>query len=120
MWATIFLPVHDHAGLRKRESQERANGIERDKPVRDSSEKQENAATEQCQDDDAVGVYQTTSPVAENVGQVIILSNGTAEPGKIGERSVGRQRQYDQDGSNRQIVKESFAKTAAVSMERTL
>ena len=43
--AAIFLPVHHHAGLREREGQERADGIERDQPVRDSPEKQENAAT---------------------------------------------------------------------------
>ena len=37
--AAIFPPVHDHAGLRKREGQKRADGVERDQPVGDAAEK---------------------------------------------------------------------------------
>ena len=45
MRAAILPPVHDHAGLREREGEKRADGIERDQAVRDATEKNKNAAT---------------------------------------------------------------------------
>src|SRR5947208_14049208 len=52
----IFPPVHDHAGLREREGQKGADSIEGDEPTGDRAEKDEKAATEYRQVDDAVRI----------------------------------------------------------------
>jgi hypothetical protein len=88
---------------------ESADGIERDKPVRDATEKDENAATEHGQDHDAVGVDEPAPAIAEDVREVVVLRNGAAETRKIGEGGVGGQRENDKDGADRQIVKQAFA-----------
>ena len=49
MRAAIFPPVHNHAGLRKRERQESAHGVERDEPVGDAAEKDQKAAAKHRQ-----------------------------------------------------------------------
>jgi hypothetical protein len=108
--AAVFAPMHDHAGLREREREKRSDRIERDQPVSYTPEKNENTATEYCQHDNSVGVDQPPSAVAENVWQVIVLGDGAAEPRKIGEGGVRGQRQNNEDGADRQIVKGSFAK----------
>ena len=89
--------MHDHAGLRKREGQKSADGIQRDKPVGDTSEKDENAATEYRQDDDAIGVDEPPPAVPEGVRQVIVLRDGAAEARKISKGCVGGQRKNDKD-----------------------
>ena len=88
----ILPPVHDHAGLRKRESEKSADGIERDKPVSDAAKQDENTAAKRRQDDDAVGVNQPTPAIAEGVREVVVLRDGAAETRKIGEGGVGGKR----------------------------
>jgi hypothetical protein len=83
--------------LRKRESQESPDGIKRDKPVRDTPEKDENAATEYRQDDDAIGVDEPPPAVPEGVREIVILRDGAAKARKIGEGGVGGQRENDED-----------------------
>src|ERR1700694_5375384 len=101
--------MHDHAGLRKRESQKSANGVERDKTVGDTTEKDEHAATEYRQDDDAVGVYEPPPAVPEGVREVVILRDGAAETRKIGEGCVGGQRENDENRGDGQVVKNAFS-----------
>src|SRR5207245_3100357 len=50
MRTAIFPPVHDHAGLRKREGQKSADGIERYEPIGDTAEKAEETAAESSKD----------------------------------------------------------------------
>src|ERR1700692_679249 len=109
MPATIFSPVYDHAGLRKRESEKRSDRVERDEPVGDTAEKDENAATEYGQDDDAVGVDQPAPAIAEDVREIVILRDGAAETRKISEGGVGGQRENDKDRTDGQIVKKALA-----------
>src|ERR1700682_5483039 len=97
MRTSLFAPVHDHAGLRKREGQKGADGIKRDKPVGDAAEKDKNAATENRQDDDAVGVHEPPPTVGEVVREIIVLCYGVAEARKISEGGVGGQRENHKD-----------------------
>ena len=83
--------------LRKREGQKSADGIERDEPVGDTAEKNEKAATEYRQDDDAVGVDEPPPAVPEDVREVVVLRDGAAEARKIGEGGVGGERKNDKD-----------------------
>src|SRR5208337_1178712 len=103
-------PVHNHAGLRKREGHKSADGIERDKPVGDPAEKDENAAAEDRQDDDAIGVDQPPPAVSKGMREVVILCDGAAEAREIGEGGIGRQRENDKNGADSQIIKKAFAK----------
>src|SRR6267378_7398339 len=109
MRAALSPPVHHHAGLRKREGQESADGIERDEPIGDTAEKNEESAAEHREDNDAVGVDQAAATVSESVWKVIVLSDGAAETRKIGEGGVGGQRKDDEDGGDGQIVEIAFA-----------
>ena len=102
----IFSPMHDHAGLRKREGQKRADGIERDQPVGDAAEKNEYTATQYRQDDDAVGVDEPTPAIAEDVREIVVLRDGATEARKISEGGIGGKRENDEDGADGQIIKE--------------
>src|SRR3989442_15994330 len=84
MRTAFFPPVHDHAGLRKREGQKSAHGIERYEPIGDAAEKDEQAAAEHRQDDDAVGIDEPTHAVHEGVREVVVLRDGAAEAGGNG------------------------------------
>ena len=105
----IFPPMHDHAGLREREGEKRADGIERDQPVGDAAEKNEHATAQHGQDDDAIGVDQSPAAVAENMREVVVLRDGAAETRKISEGGIGGQRENDEDRADGQIVKKTFA-----------
>ncbi len=88
MRAAFFPPVNDHAELRKRESQESSHGVEGDQPVCDATEHNQQEASEERKNHDAVGVDQAAAAIAEGVWQIIVLGNGAAEARKIGERGV--------------------------------
>ena len=107
--AAIFPPVHDHAGLRKREGQKRADGIERDEPVGDAAKENQQAAAEYRQDDDAVGVDEPPSAVPEGVRQVVVLRDGAAQARKIGEGGVCGERKNEQNRGDGQVVENAFA-----------
>ena len=77
--------MHDHAGLGEREGEKRSDGIERNQPVGNPAEKDEHAATQQRQDDDAVGVDQTTPAIPEDVWEIIVLCDGASETREIGK-----------------------------------
>src|SRR5271157_1599250 len=102
-------PVHDHAGLRKREGQKSAHGIERDEPIGDATKKNEQAAAEYCQDNDAIGIDEAAPAIAESVGKVVILRDGAAEAREIGEGGVGGERQDEKNRADGQIVEIAFA-----------
>src|SRR5208283_1846048 len=109
MRTAILPPVPDHAGLREGEGQKRANRIERNQPVCDSAEKDEQAATEYRQDDDAVGVDESPPAVPEDVREVVVLRDGAAETRKVGESSIGGERQNNENGSDGQVVEKALA-----------
>src|ERR1700691_2649867 len=85
----ILPPMHDHAGLRKREGQKSADGIERDKPVSDTAKENEYTTAQHRQDDNAVSVDEAPPAVAENVREVVALRDGAAEARKSSEGGVG-------------------------------
>ena len=62
-----------------------------------ATEKDENAAAQECEHDNAVGVDEPSSDGSQDVREIVILRNGAAEPGEIGECCIGRQREHDQD-----------------------
>ncbi len=49
MGSAIFPPVHDHSGLRKREGQESADGIQRNESICNTAKKNEKTATQDRQ-----------------------------------------------------------------------
>ena len=91
--------MHDHAGLRKREGQKSADGIERDEPIGDAAKKNEKAAAEYRQDDDAVGIDEPPPAVPEGVREVVILRDGAAEAREIREGGIGGERQERKESS---------------------
>ena len=80
-------------------AKKRADGIERDQAVGDAAESDEHAATEQRQHDDAVGIDQSPSAVAEDVREIIVLRDGAAKAREIGESRVRGERQNEQEWS---------------------
>ena len=106
----VLPPMHHHSGLRQSEGEKCADGVERDETVSDALEKNQQRGAEHGQNDDAIGVDQAASAVSENVRQVVILRDGAAESREIGEGGVGGEREHDQDGSNREVIKGAFAK----------
>src|ERR1700738_4188830 len=109
MWTAISPPVHHHAGLRKREGQKSADGVERDEPIGDTAKKNKKSATEYRQDNDAVGVDEPPPAVPEDVRKVIVLRDGSAEARKIGEGGGGGERKNKENRGDGQIVEIAFA-----------
>src|ERR1700681_4688807 len=97
MRTAISPPVHHHAGLRKREGQESADGIERNEPIGDTAKKNEKSATEDRHDNDAVGVDKPPPAVPEGVRKVVVLRDGPAEARKIGKGGVGGERKNEKN-----------------------
>src|SRR5205807_3467772 len=108
----ILPPVHDHAGLRQREGQKSANGIERYESIGDTAKKNEKAATQYRQDNDAVGIDEPPPAIPEGVREVVILRDGAAEARKIGECGVGGERKNEKNGGDRQVVEKAFAENS--------
>src|SRR5208337_4127715 len=105
----ISPPVHHHAGLRKREGQKRPHGKQRDEPVGNAAKKNQQAATEYRQNNDAVGIHEPPPAVSERVRKVIVLRDGAAQARKIGEGGVGGERKNQKNGAYGQIVEIAFA-----------
>src|SRR5260370_40119807 len=110
MRTALSPPMHHHAGLRKREGQKSANGIERDEPIGDTTEKNEEAATEHRQDNDAVGIDEAPPAVPEGVREVVVLRDGAAEAREIREGGVGGERKNEKNGADGQIVELTLSK----------
>src|SRR4029077_1060595 len=109
MRTAFFPPVYDHAGLRKRECQKSADGIEWDQPVGDTAKKNKKAAAQYRQDNDAVGIDKPPPAVSEGVRQVVVLRDGAAEARKIGEGGVGGERKSEKNRGDGQVVEKAFA-----------
>src|SRR5260370_3803258 len=110
MRTALSPPMHHHAGLRKREGEKGAEGIEGEEPTGDTPEKKEEAATEHRQDNDAVGIDETPPAVPEGVREVVVLRDGAAEAREIREGGVGGERKNEKNGADGQIVEIAFAK----------
>src|ERR1700728_4901558 len=105
----MFLPVHDHAGLRECESKECPNCIKRNEPVGNAAECDKHSATQQRQHDDAVGVDQAPATIAKDMRKIIVLRDGATESWKIRERRISGERQNNKDRADGKVVKKSFA-----------
>ena len=103
------LPVHHHSRLRKSECHERADGIEGNKPVCYAAEDDEQNGGERHQHVDAPRVQQPPTAKEEDVGHVVIESNGAGEAGKISERGVGGKREDEQDRSDGEVIEPAVA-----------
>ena len=88
MRAALFAPMLHHAGLRKRERQERADGVQRNQAVRDALKKNEQESGKNREYHDAVRVHQPAAAVTESVRKIIILRDGAAQAWKVGECGV--------------------------------
>ncbi len=110
MRTAIFPPVHDHAGLRKREGQKSADGIERDESIGDTAKKNEKAAAQHRQDNDAIGIDEPPPAVPEGVRKVVVLRDGAAEARKIGEGGVGGERKNEKNGGHGQVVEKALCR----------
>ena len=69
--AAFALPVHHHAGLREREGEERADSEERNQPVGDAAEDDQQQCGEADQRVDAVRVEQAAAAHQEDVRQIV-------------------------------------------------
>src|SRR5229473_1589724 len=110
MRTALSPPMHHHAGLRKREGQKSADGIERNEPIGDTTEENEESATEHRQDNDAVGIDEAAPAVPEGVREVVVLCDGAAEAREIREGGVGGERKNEKNGADGQIVEIPLAK----------
>src|SRR5713101_2650695 len=110
MRTAISPPVHHHAGLRKREGQKSADGIERDEAIGDTAKKKKKSAAEYREDDDAIGINEPPPAVPKGVREVVVLRDGAAEARKIGKGGVGGERKNEKNGADGQIVEIAFAK----------
>src|SRR5260370_42607864 len=110
MRTALTPPMHYHPGLRKREGQESADGVERDEPQGDTAEQNEEAATEHRKDNDAVSVDKAPAAVPEGVRKVVVLRDGAAKARKIRKGGVGGERKDDKNRRDGQIVEIAFAK----------
>jgi hypothetical protein len=105
----IFTPMLDHAELREREGEKRADGVERNEAIGDAAEKYEQRGGEQREDDDAVGVDEPAAAERENVWEIIVVRDRAAEARKIGERGVGGERENEKDRGDGEVVEISAA-----------
>jgi len=77
-------------------------------------------AAQYRQDNDAIGVDESSPAVPEGVREVVVLCDGAAEAREIGEGGVGGERKNEKNGGHGQVVERAFAETAAISMESRL
>ena len=66
--------MHHHSRLREGEGQERAHGKQRNEPVRDAAEDDQQQAGEHGKDADAHGVDQPPPPIGEGMGQKVVFA----------------------------------------------
>ncbi len=97
MGAALFVPVHDHAGLRERKCEEGAHGIERNESVRNSAKRDQQQGGEDGESHDAVGIDEAASSEAEGVGEIVVLSDGATQAREVREGGVGGKRKHQQD-----------------------
>ena len=101
--------MHHHAGLGESEGQKRADGEERNEPVRDSAKDNEQQRRERDQHVNAPRVEQAPPADQENVGHVVVEGNGPREAGKIGKGSIGGERQHQQDRRDGEEIEPAVA-----------
>ncbi len=96
--------MRDHPGLRHRERQERADREERNEPIGDAAEHDEQRAREHGKDDDALRVDETPAPDRERVRKKAVFGEHATDARKVGKARVRRKREHGHDRSNRQVV----------------
>ena len=82
--------MHDHAGLRQREGEERADGIEGDDAVDVAAEQDEDDAGQCGERVDAVGEEQAAPAQGEDMGQVVVDGNGAGDAREVRRRRCWR------------------------------
>jgi hypothetical protein len=90
--------VLHHPELRQGERQKCPDREQRDQPIGDAPERDQQRPREDRQRDDAARVDQTPAALGEELGQVAILGEHPTEPRKVGEARVGGERQHRDDG----------------------
>src|SRR5580658_6605487 len=101
------LPVHDHACLRQRECRECADGEQRNQPVGDASEENQQQATKQGQNTNADRKHQPPSKNRKRVREVPLFRDQAAYTWKVGKGSVGGESQHRENGAHCDVVKKS-------------
>src|ERR1700751_1123017 len=109
MRAALPEPMNDHASLREGEGQEGADGVERDEAVGNSTEDNKKKTGENGEYGDSVCINEAAASVGKNVRQIVVLGDGTAQAGKIGESSIGGQRQHQKDRGDGQVIENALA-----------
>ena len=69
-------PVHDHSGLRESECEKRADSIERNEPVGDTAEDEQEQCRQEYEDIDTPRVKQTPAAQGEYAGKKAVEGNG--------------------------------------------
>jgi hypothetical protein len=95
--------------LRECEGEEGADSVERDEPIGDAAEDDEQDGGERGQRDDAMGVEQTAAANDEDAGKILVERDGAGESRKVGEGGVCRQRKHHQDGADGDVVEDAAA-----------
>ena len=102
-------PVADHAGLREREGEKRADREQRNQPIGDAAENDEQERRQAGQDVDPERVHEPAAAGREDPRQEAVLGDQPAEPREVGEAGVGRQREDHQDRADGDVVERSGA-----------
>ena len=87
-------PVHDHPGLREREADEHADGVQRHQRIRVSVEQPDEQQRHEREAHDAVRERQPVAARRELPRHVAIVGEDAGESRKIGERRVGREHEH--------------------------
>jgi hypothetical protein len=109
-----------HAGLGEGEREECSDGKERNEAIGDAPEGGQQQCGEADKGIDAMGVKEGAAASFKNMRKVVAFSDGTGKTGKVGERSIGRQRKDGEDGGNGNVVKPAASGDAEMSWERML
>ena len=83
---------------------ERADREERNEPIGDAAERDEQRAREHGEDDDALRVHEAPAANRERIGEEAVLGEHAAEARKVGEARVRREREHRHHRSDGDVV----------------
>ena len=106
----VVEPVLDHAGLAEGKGEKGTNGVERDQPVCDAAEQDEDECSETHEGINSMGEQQTSAADDEDVGQVVFECNGARHAWEVCERCVCAEGECRQDAAHGDVIKQAPAK----------
>src|SRR5690348_6394360 len=100
----------DHPGLGERNRQERSNGEKWNQAICHSTKDDQKKSRQDRKYNDSLRVNESSASRVKRMRQVIVQSNGPAEPRKVRECRIGGQGKNRQDRTHRNVIKGAFAR----------